>query len=341
MRRDTYICRLVLLALAIGSPLLARCQAQTPHDDAAPSETITPTTLPVSPLPVVLTTDCGVEIDDQWALAHLLLSPEIDLRAVITSHAASIGFSSATSAKKAAEVIERVLPASLAPPPVLPGSNAPLQDVTTPRQNAGVDKLLEISRGFSGSRRLVVLVIGAATDVASAILVDPSVVNRVSVVAMGYDDWPGGRDGFNVRNDPLAWRVLLDSDAPVVVGSGALTRRALRLSRTEAGALIRRHGPVGEYLYSLLDNFLTKQGWLAARLVAPETWVIWDEVVVAYALGMARGNEVPRPGLEPDLSFSHPETSRRITWLTDIDTDRFWLDLTKKMDARDHPRTRR
>jgi hypothetical protein len=31
----------------------------------------------------ILTTDCGAEMDDQWALAHLLLSTELDLRAVM------------------------------------------------------------------------------------------------------------------------------------------------------------------------------------------------------------------------------------------------------------------
>jgi inosine-uridine nucleoside N-ribohydrolase len=281
-----------------------------------------------------------VETDDQWALAHLLLSQELDLRAVVTTHASSIGFSSATSAKEAANVIARVRPAGL-PPPVVPGSDSPLRTETTPRESAGVDTLLALSRSFSPSRRLVVFAIGAGTDVASAILKDPSIVNRVSVVAMGFDDWPGGGDGFNVKNDPLAWRIILDSDVPLVVGSGAVTRRGLRLTRTEAGGLVRSHGPVGEYLYSILDGWLTKQAPLVARLVGPETWVIWDEVVVAYALGMARGGEVPRPRLRPDLSFSHPETSRRITWLTEIETDRFWLDLTGKMDARDRPTTPR
>ena len=151
---------------------------------------------------------------------------------------------------------------------------------------------------------------------------------------MGFDDWPGGGDGFNVKNDPPAWRIILDSTVPVVVGSGAVAKRGLRLTRAEAGALMRSHGPEGEYLYSLFDDWLTKQAPLVAQLVAPETWVVWDEVVVAYALGMARGNEVPRPQLQSDLSFSHPDTDRRITWLTEIDTDRMWRDLTTKMDAR-------
>ena len=63
-----------------------------------------------SPLAVVLTTDCGAEIDDQWALAHLALSPEVNLEAVITTHASSIRFSSATAVKHAAEVLARVSP---------------------------------------------------------------------------------------------------------------------------------------------------------------------------------------------------------------------------------------
>ena len=324
----------VLLALPIGSPLFTGCQAREPRDEAVISKA-----LPASPLAVVLATDCGVEMDDQWALAHILLSQEFALRAVITTHASSIGFSSATSAKTAVEVIGRVLPAGGSPPPpVVPGSDSPLRDATTPRENPGVDMLLELSRSFSASRRLVILATGAGTDVASAILKDPSVVNRVSVIAMGFDDWPGGGDGFNVKNDPLAWQVILDSDAPVVVGSGAVTKRGLQLTRAAGGALMRPHGPVGEYLYSLLDDWLTKQATLVAQLIAPETWVVWDEVVVAYALGMARGKEVPRPQLQSDLSFSHPETNRRITWLTEIDTSRVWLDFAKKIDIRYQPR---
>ena len=334
MRQEVFIRCAVLLMLAIGSPLLTGYRARAPR-----SEAVTSKDMPASPLAAVLTTDCGVEMDDQWALAHLLLSQEIELQAVITTHASSIGFSSATSAKKAAEVIARVpLAAGSAPPPVVPGSDSPLREATTPRENAGVDMLLELSRSFSPSRRLVVFATGAGTDVASAILKDPSIVNRVSVIAMGFDDWPGGGDGFNVKNDPLAWQVILDSDAPVVVGSGAVTKRGLQLTRAAAGTLMRPHGPVGEYLYSLLDDWLTKQATLVAQLIAPETWVVWDEVVVAYALGMARGKEVPRPQLQSDLSFSHPETNRRITWLTEIDTSRVWLDFAKKIDIRYQPR---
>jgi inosine-uridine nucleoside N-ribohydrolase len=37
------------------------------------------------PIPVILDTDIGGDIDDTWALAHLLRSPELDLKLVLTS----------------------------------------------------------------------------------------------------------------------------------------------------------------------------------------------------------------------------------------------------------------
>ena len=164
------------------------------------------------------------------------------------------------------------------------------------------------------------------------------------MVAMGFDDWPAGGDGFNVKNDPLAWQVILNSDVPLVIGSSAVTKRDLRLTRAEAAALMRSHGPVGEYLYSLFDQWLDQRAELAAQLVGPGTWVVWDEVVVAHVLGMTSGNEVPRPQLESSLSFSHPETRQRIMWLAQIDTEKVWRDFTQKIDGRDvskkQPQTR-
>jgi len=285
------------------------------------------------PITAVMTTDCGAEMDDQWALAHLLLSPEVDLRAVITTHASyPVGFSSLISAQKAREVVRHVAPVRLESLPVIAGSNEPLADIRTPRDDAGVDLLLRLSRGFSASRRLMVFATGAATDVASAILKDPSIASRITIVAMGFSDWPRGGDVFNVKNDPLAWQVILASAVPLVIGSSAVTKQSLRLSRTEAQALMRTHGTIGEYLFAQFDDWLTREPQVVAQVVGPETWVVWDEIVAAYALGLARGNSVPRPQLLADLSFAHAPTASRITWLTQVDTKQVWEDFTRKID---------
>jgi purine nucleosidase len=325
LQKGHFFC-LVILSLTLGLPR-TECQAQELGTGPAVLK-------PPAQIPVVLSTDCGADMDDQWALAHLLLSPEFGLQAVITSHASSINLSSATAAKIASDVVAYVLPLGLrSGPPVLPGSESPLRNANTPRENAGVNLLLRLSRGFCTTRRLNVFVTGAGTDVASAILKDASIVHRISVVAMGFNDWPGGGDVFNVKNDPLAWQIILDSEVPIVIASSAVTKRHLRLTRAEAAALMGPHGPLGEYLYSLFDNWLKTQAAIVNQFVGPDTWVVWDEGVVAYALGMARGNQVPRPKLQPDLSFSHQKTNQRITWLTGIDAPRFWHDFTRKIDA--------
>ena len=121
--------------------------------------------LAASSVEAVLTTDVGAEIDDQWAMTHLLLSPEIRLRAIITTHASSIGFSSTESAKEANSVLAQVLQESKSEyPTIMPGSNLPLVDASTPRKTAGSDLLIQISQGFSKSQRLVVFITGAADD---------------------------------------------------------------------------------------------------------------------------------------------------------------------------------
>ncbi len=58
------------------------------------------------PCAVVLTTDCGADMDDQWTLAHLVLSSEIELRGVVTTHAPNLA---APAAETAARVVAEVL----------------------------------------------------------------------------------------------------------------------------------------------------------------------------------------------------------------------------------------
>src|SRR5262245_59931757 len=70
---------------------------------------------------VVLTTDCGCEVDDQWALVHLCLSPAIDLRGVVTTHAPNLRAPAAESSARVAYKVLDLLPLA-ARPPVMSGS---------------------------------------------------------------------------------------------------------------------------------------------------------------------------------------------------------------------------
>ena len=178
---------------------------------------------------VVLTTDVGAEMDDQWTLAHQALAPEIELRGAITTHAPSLAAPAAETAARVAREVLKHLPIRRHPP-VFAGSSVPLARDGVAQKNPGVEFIIRESRGFSPGHRLAVLVIGAATDLASALLLDPTLGERIEVIAMGFDDWTEGGDSWNVKNDPQAWRVLLASSAPITIGDAKVTKRELAMA---------------------------------------------------------------------------------------------------------------
>jgi purine nucleosidase len=141
---------------------------------------------PAGRRPVVVTTDCGCSQDDQWAIVHLALSPEIDLQGIVTTHAPNLEApASESSARAVRDVLSRLPAGASSRPPVLAGSGIPLADRSRPLENEGVAFLLERAKGHSAGDRLTVVALGAATDLASALLIDPSWADRVEEAVRG------------------------------------------------------------------------------------------------------------------------------------------------------------
>ena len=286
-----------------------------------------------TPRPIILVTDCGAEMDDQWALANLVLIPEFDVRAVVTTHTGKNQILAAPTAETSARIVREVLDRMplRAHPVVIPGSNVPLSS-RTPIRNADVWRIISESRTFKPDRRLTVLAIGAATDIASALLIDPSLADRIEIVAMGFSEWPKGRDHFNVANDPNAWQVILDSDVPVTVGDETVTLRHLRMTSNRAHTILDPAGDPGHYLAGLLDEWLAKNPKIAVQVTGDEKlWAVWDEVVVAHMLGMTKTEQHERPKLRADLSFDQSAKHGTITWVTAIEEERLWADLADRL----------
>ncbi len=289
--------------------------------------------------PVLLITDIGVDIDDQWVLTHLVLSTEFDLRGVVTTHTGSYPIMPAPAAESTARVAIDVLDhLSLSKcPKVIAGSSDPLRDEAEPRLGPGVNFILKESRGFDRDRPLTILVIGAATDLALALLADPSLAERIEIVALAFSKWPEGDDSFNVKNDVKAWQVLLESSAPIVVADGTVALDHLRMTRERVQSLFGDRGKTGRYLAGLLVDWLEQRGDLVQMLTGDRSfWPIWDEATMAYLLGLVRIEVHPRPRLRDDLKFEHPPvgqssgpTIRLVTW---IDSEKLWEDFGRKLD---------
>ena len=283
------------------------------------------------PRALVITTDCGASYDDQWAIAHLAKSPDFQMRGIVTTLAPNLKHPTAEATARACRELLSLLKLPNAPP-VVAGSSEPLAAENQPRRGPGVDFLLEAAKTASTDHRLTVLMIGTATDVASALLIDPTWADRVEIIAMAFDTWKDGGDPWNVKNDLAAWRVVLASRVPLVVGDDAVCRRDLALSPEGARASIGPIGGIGAYLAELVAAAYKRNPDLArSKNGEPPALPIWDEVVVAHLLGLTRTEKHARPMLRDDRSLDHGRRGGTITWIVGVERDRLWADLVAKL----------
>jgi len=303
------------------------------------------------PRPVIISSDTGVEMDDMWTLAHVALSPEFDLLGVVAAHGPVIvkvtdeGNISAqmvppdtvslAMAAIARSVLDHLPIADK--PPVYAGANSPLENRDTPSPSAGLDFILRESRPYRSDERLTVLMLGPATDVASAILADSTIVDRIEVVAMAYNKWPQGTDVFNVHNDILAWQILMHSRTPLVVGDSTVTATHLKMTRDKAKNVFTGQGIFGVYISNMLVSWLDNNRRIADAVTGdPDSWPVWDEVTLAYMMGLTSQQRYPRPVLRDDMTFDHPNADKSepvITWITNIDSEALWMDFSIKLEA--------
>lgn len=161
---------------------------------------------------IVVSTDAANEVDDQFAIAHALLSPTLDVRAVVPAHFGRPG--SLEASGREVRVLQRLAGTSV---PVADGSRGPLADEDTPAPSAGSRLLVEEAMG--DPRRLYVAVLGPLTDVASALLEEPAVAERdVVVVWVGgppYEHVAAYAPEFNLSNDVAAANVVVRSGLPL------------------------------------------------------------------------------------------------------------------------------
>lgn len=168
---------------------------------------------------MVLDTDTYNEVDDQFALAYSLLSPEkLDVLAVY----AAPYFNDRSSGpedgmKKSYAEIVRLLGkmGRTSEGFVFKGSRGYLPDGETPVESEAARDLVKKAMAMPEGELLYVVAIGAITNVASAILMEPEIVKKICVV------WLGGHPlsastarEFNLMQDVPAARVVLDCGVP-------------------------------------------------------------------------------------------------------------------------------
>lgn len=159
---------------------------------------------------VICDTDCYNECDDQYAVAHMLMTPRFDIRAVIAEQYGN----AVDDLSEQHSYDELVHIAGLMGMEqevnILHGAPRTIPDENTPAESEGARFIVEEAMK-DDPRPLFVCNLGALTNLASACLMEPGIAGRLTAVWIGGDVYPKGGFEFNQNNDLNAARVVFKS----------------------------------------------------------------------------------------------------------------------------------
>ena len=253
---------------------------------------------------VIVSSDVRNEADDQFAVAHHLLTPMFDVRAVIAAHYESKAPGTRTTMEKSYQELLKLMEASgIDDVPALRGCDAPLSNEADAPECEGVDFIVREALR-EDVRPLYIAVQGALTDVAAALNRCPQIAEKLTVIWIGGQGYPSGGQEFNLLQDVAAARVVFASKAavwqlPVGVYS------TVEVTMAELAHKVRPCGALGRYLYDEIEdyNLHSDEPWDLRR---GENWSLGDSPTIAALLQCQwRGNfhQERAPYIRDDMTY--------------------------------------
>jgi inosine-uridine nucleoside N-ribohydrolase len=176
--------------------------------------------------------------------------------------------------------------------------------------------------------KLHVLAIGACTNVASALLLEPKIAERIVIVWLGgHAPYWDTANEFNLMQDLHASRILLEAHAPLVLVPCVPVASHLSVTVPELETHLAPFSKLGADLTAIVRAYGNNTpGW---------SKVIWDIAVTAWLLMPEAGKlaEEPSPVLEGDLTWSHPPSRPKIGVVRSLNRDAIFADFYAKARA--------
>ncbi|MES2466890.1 MAG: SGNH/GDSL hydrolase family protein [Verrucomicrobiota bacterium] len=244
---------------------------------------------PESPkLEVYIDTDTANEVDDPFAIYRALLAPEFNV----------VGLSSAgwgepkdfeTNARSSQKMNEELLGllnlGDRLPHPL--GALNPMPAAATPVDSPAARDLIAKAKAVPEGRKLQVFVLGAYTNVASALLLEPGIKDRMAVHVMGfrYDDQRLTPTEFNTLGDLHAAAHLLKCGVELKIMQNTALGDFF-WSKAEVDVHFKGKGGVADYLVRRWETHSPKD----------TQRVLWDIAIFEAVL---------RPHLAPLQEIEH------------------------------------
>lgn len=292
------------------SPLTRRIAATAVAALATMSQVPAAPAAAPAPAPVVLATDIGGDIDDTWALAHLLRSPELGLKMVLTDHG---------DARYRARVAAKFLEAA-GRTDVHVGLGPSTGDSEEKDQNQGpwvrdydlskypgrvhadgVGAFLELVHNSPGP--VTVIAIGPAPSLAEAVRRDPQFARKCRLVGMfgSFDVGYGGASTpsaeWNVRADVASLRTVMGAPWQDILLTPLDTCGTVQLSGDNYRS-VWHAASTDPVVRAVIENYCIwapRCTWMKCDFFVTRTSTLFDDVAVylAYAEDLVDVETVP------------------------------------------------
>jgi len=283
---------------------------------------------------IILDTDAYNEVDDQFCLAYCMLAKEkIDLLSVnaapfLNSRSTSPADGMEQSYQEIFKVMKLVDPnASI---PVYRGSTSFLPNKNTPVESEAAENI--INTVMNSEEPVIIVAIGAITNVASALIKCPELAKRTAVV------WLGGHAQhywhnyeFNLRQDIPAAQIIFDSGIPFVQVPCCGVCTEFRTTVAELKHYLSDKNELCDYLTNIVAkecDHLEKDGNAPSR-------IIWDVTAAAVLICPENCNMVtiPRPIVTSDGLYAYDSARPHFVYVRALNRDRIYGDLFEKLKS--------
>lgn len=270
----------------------------------------------MNPLPLIIDADTANEVDDLFAVAIGVLLPTLDIKGVTAAQWHTSPLAPADTVGASQQLNKEILALmGHQDVPHIKGSNNPMVNVHRPQPSDAARFIIEQALGMPEGEKLHVAILGPATNLASAVLMEPAIIPKVVANYLGF--WHHPETGtwtkreFNTDNDPNAVNTLIDTvglDFRVMTAS---TSQHLVFDKVKVDRHLKGKGGISDYLvnrWETFDRFWQKTDKEKAH------WIMWD---IAIIMALA----YPEMATQQRVRTPHDNRDRLIDVYTAIDQE--------------------
>jgi purine nucleosidase len=284
-----------------------------------------------TPSRVIVDADTANEIDDLYAIVRAIAAPEFRVEGVTSAH-----FTRSTEANdtvhRSQKINEQILDAmglrGSIPHPI--GADRSMPDPTTAVDSPAARLIIERAHAGGPDDKLIVFALGACTNLASALVLDPSIESKVifAFIDGDYKDDQWGPGIFNWKNDIHAVKAIFESNVEYVHMPARSVSVEMRLSKNDVDEHLKGKGGVWDLLVDRWETF--------PRTANQKVKVMWDVALIEAVLRPELTTPVvvgaPRI-LDAQTVEQYPDNKRRVKVFEAIDSEGMAGDFWSAIDA--------